>query len=386
MTGVDRQDMQNASWKLILGVLAKAALLFLVLNAVWAIAQPLPALGKISLYNVFYPGRLRFSFGDHPERSYSLSILQMDALLASHEIEGSPAQEDEFRLVLVGDSSVWGYLQQPDQTLAAHINEAGWMTPDGRRVRAFNFGYPTLALAKDLLFLERALDYQPDLILWFVTLESMPWITQLDAPLLQYNPDLTRALIERYDLPMDPQDDRFAADGWLERTIVGQRRDIADWLRLQLYGVLWAATGIDHEIPETYTPRMEDLEDDSGFHGFGPGELSASDLAFSILEAGIESAGDIPIMVVNEPIFISGGLNSDVRYNFYYPRWAFDQYRAELSQQSLEHGWRLVDMWDALPADLFTDSAIHYTPEGVEQIIDQLELVLLEWLAEMQIE
>jgi hypothetical protein len=277
-------------------------------------------------------------------------------------------------------------LQQPDQTLSAQINQAGWMTPDGRQVRAYNFGYPTLALAKDLLFLERALDYQPDLILWFVTLESMPWRTQLDAPLLQYNPDLTRSLIERYDLPLDPEDDRLVADGWFERTILGQRRDIAEWLRLQLYGVMWAGTGIDHEIPENYTPRMEDLEDDPSFHGYEPGELSDTDLTYSILEAGIETAGTIPILLINEPIFISGGLNSDVRYNFYYPRWAYDQYRAELNELALEHGWWLIDLWDALPPDLFTDSAIHYTPEGVKQVIDQLQPILLEWLAETQME
>jgi hypothetical protein len=386
MTGTQSRVTHKASWNLILAVLAKAALLFLVLNVIWAITQPLPALGKLSLYNSLFPGRLRFSFGDNPERSYSLSILQMEALLASHEIAGSAPQADEFRIVLVGDSSVWGYLQQAEQTLAAQISQAGWIAPDGRRVRAYNFGYPTLALSKDLLFLERAMDYQPDLILWFVTLESMPWTTQLDAPLLQYNPDLTRSLIERYDLPLNAEDERLITDDWFERTIVGQRRDIADWLRLQLYGVMWAGTGIDHEIPETYTPRMEDLEDDSSFHGFNPGELSSNDLAFSLLGMGISAAGDTPVLLVNEPIFVSQGLNSDVRYNFYYPRWAYDLYHAELTARADEQGWWLLDLWDALPAGLYTDSAIHYTPEGVKLVIDQLEPVLLEWLAETQME
>lgn len=374
----------NITWQFITRVLVKAGLLFLVVNLLWVFLQPLPALGKVSLHNWLFPGRPRFPFGDNPEASYSLSILQVEALLASHEIEGAPVDSDEFRIILVGDSSVWGYLQRPDQTLGAEINRAQWTTPDGRPVRAYNFGYPTIALTKDLLFLERALAYQPDLILWFVTLESMPWSTQLDAPLLQYNPEIARRMIAEHHLPLDPNDERLVADGWWERTIVGQRRELADWLRLQLYGVLWSGTGIDHEIPDTYNPRMEDLEDDPSFHGIDPSQLSSETLAFSVLEAGFEAAGATPIVIVNEPIFISGGENSDVRYNFYYPRWAYDQYRLQLQDMAQERGWLLIDLWDALPADYFTDSAIHYTPEGVQQVIELLQPNLLEWVAETQ--
>jgi hypothetical protein len=377
---------EQTTWKFILGVLIKATLLFIALNLVWAVVKPLPALGKLSLYNLLFPGRPRFSFGDNPEKSYSLSILQVEALLASHEIDGQPADPDEFRVILVGDSSVWGYLQRPQETLTAAINRAQWTTPDGRMIRAYNFGYPTLAVAKDLLLLELAISYQPDMILWFVTLESMPWQTQLDAPLLQYNPDRTRQLINRYQMPLDTDDDRFVDHGFWGDTIVSQRRELADWLRLQLYGVLWAGTGIDHEIPDTYNPRMEDLEDDPSFHGFLPGQLRSDDLAFDVLQAGITTAGEVPVVLINEPIFISGGENSDVRYNFYYPRWAYDQYREALSSLAQERGWELIDLWDVLPADFFTDSAIHYTPEGVEQVVELLGPVLLEWAVETTVE
>jgi hypothetical protein len=376
----------RTTWGFILGVLGKAALLFIALNLLWALLKPLPLLGKLSLYNALFPGRPRFSFGDNPEKSYSLSILQIEALMASHELESQPIHEDEYRIILVGDSSVWGYLQRPEETLAAAINQAQWITPDGRIVQAFNFGYPTLAVAKDLVFLEQALSYQPDMILWFVTLESMPWKTQLDAPLLQYNPELTRRLIERYQLQLNPVDDRFVEEGFLQSTIVGQRRELADWLRLQLYGVLWAGTGIDHEIPDTYNPRMEDLEDDPSFHGFLPGQLTPEDLGYEVLQSGIAAAGEIPVVLINEPIFISGGENSDVRYNFYYPRWAYDQYRDELDRLAQARGWKLVDFWDALPAGYFTDSAIHYTHEGVRQVVELLEPILLEWAVEAQIE
>ena len=42
-----------------------------------------------------------------------------------------------------------------------------------------------------------------------------------------------------------------------DRTLIGARRPLADLLRLQLYGVLWAATGIDQDIPAKLHPAAE---------------------------------------------------------------------------------------------------------------------------------
>jgi hypothetical protein len=117
---------------------------------------------------------------------------------------------------------------------------------------------------------------------------------------------------------------------------------------------------------------MEDLPADDEFQSFAPGSLAEGDLAFDVLGAGIERAGDIPVIVINEPIFISQGVNSAIRYNFYYPRWAYDTYRALLADVAREQGWQLLDFWDSLPQSEFTDSAIHYTPDGVKMLADQL--------------
>ncbi len=55
-------------------------------------------------------------------------------------------------------------------------------------MRAYNLGYPVMSLTKDLLILDYAQRYQPDLIIWAVTLESFPYDKQLFPPLLQNNP------------------------------------------------------------------------------------------------------------------------------------------------------------------------------------------------------
>ena len=346
-------------------VVLKGLALFVIANLLFAAAQPLPALGRISAYNYLFPGRARLPYGDDPTRSYSLSLFNLEAMFASHELSAGVKPADEFRVLIIGDSSAWGFLLKPDQTLAAYLNAAGLRLPDGRRLRAYNLGYPVMSLTKDLLLLSYAAPrYQPDLIVWPLTLESFPYDKQLFPPLLQQNPEPVRRLIRTYQLQLDPNDPGFASPGFWGQTLAGQRRALADLLRLQFYGVMWAATGVDQDIPLEYTLRMEDLPADLGFHNLTPPHLQEQDLAFDILRAGLTIAGRTPVLFVNEPMFISQGKNSDLRYNFYYPRWAYDDYRKMMAGQSQANGWQYVDLWDAVPSTEFTNSAVHMTPEG----------------------
>ena len=94
-----------------------------------------------------------------------------------------------------------------------------------------------MSLAKDLLLLSYAQSYQPDLIIWLVTLESFPYDKQLYPPLLQNNASPLADLIETYSLKLDPDDPSLVQPGFWQRTLLGQRRPLADLLRLQLYGV-----------------------------------------------------------------------------------------------------------------------------------------------------
>lgn len=90
------------------------------------------------------------------------------------------------------------------------------------------------------------------------------------------------------------------------------------------------------------------------------------------LAAGHEIADDIPILVVNEPIFAASGLNSDVRYNNFYPRWAYDQYREVISAEAQDHSWNYLDAWNIIPNQYFTDTALHLNAEGEHMLAVQL--------------
>jgi hypothetical protein len=349
-------------WQSLARLLLKAALFFVVFNLLFALFNPLPALGHLTLYNRLFPGRERLPYGETPA-AYNLTLDNLNAMFASTRL-AQPKAADELRVVVIGDSSVWGTLLRNDDTLTGLLNAAD-LTLDGRRARFYNVGYPTMSLAKDLLMLDHALNHEPDLILWPLTLESMPAEAQLDAPILQRNPGAARALIAGTGLSsLAPDDARFVETSFLDRTIVGSRRALADLVRLQMFGTAWAGTGIDQVYP-AYTPRANDLEADESWHGRTPETgLSSADLAFDILAAGAQLAGDVPVLFINEPIFRADGTESDLRYNAWYPRWAYDDYRALLADVAAANGWPLLDLWDAVPPAEFTDSPVHLTPAG----------------------
>ncbi len=365
-------------WPTLGRIALKALLLFALVNAAFALTRPLDALGRLSLYNALFPGRARLPYGEAPAEDYNLTLNNLPAMFAAHEL-ARPKAADEFRVLLLGDSGTWGWFLRPEETLAGQLNALGLRAADGRRVVVYNLGYPVMSLTKDLLLLDAALEYDADLVLWPVTLQSFARGRQLDHPLLQENPDPVRDLIAAYDLALDPFDSRFVNRARLDETLIARRRDLAGLLRLQALGLAWAATGIDQAIPADIPLRQSDLDaDESWLDISGPRPLTDDDLTFDVLRAGVARAGGVPVVIINEPIYISDGANSDVRYNSFYPRWAYDQYRALLAERAAAEGWRFLDLWDAIPPDEFSDTPVHLTPAGTRLLAEELELQITQ--------
>ncbi len=358
-------------------VLLKGLGLFLAVDFVFIAFNP-SWLGSLSLYNRIFPGRPRFPFGEDPSQSYNLSLFNLDAMFASHAISAHPKPANEYRVILIGDSSVWGILLRPEETLSGQLNTQNLTACNGRRIRVYNLGYPTISLMKDLMLLQAAMRYEPDLVIWPVTLEAFPSDKQLSSPIVENNAPRIQALIQSYHLSYNPTDPALIQPSVWDRTLIGQRRNLADLFRLQAYGVMWAATGIDQTYPVDYPRAQTDFDSDVSFHGMQPPSLDESKLAFDVLAAGMEMTGKTPILLVNEPMLISNGKNSDLRYNFYYPRWAYDQYRQILATKAGAAGWNYLDAWNLVPSDQFTNSAIHLTPDGEATFAQRVGEYLLD--------
>ena len=378
----DKPTQSKSTAQFIRNVLIKGVLLFLLVNFAVSLIPVGNILGKLSLYNLVWPGRARLPFGENPAEAYNLSLYDLEAMFASHEVNAGKKPADEFRIILIGDSATWGTLLEPQDTLSGLINADGLATSDGRTVRAYNLAYPSMSLAKDLMILEKAMTYEPDLIIWPVTLQSFPNQIQIQTPLVANNAQRVIPLIDSFDLPLQAHLSEFTQLTTWDRTLIGRRRTIFDALQLQFYGLKWAATVIDQTYPSDYVPAQRDFEaEDTAFAGWESGPLPADQLLTGAFSAGTTLAGDVPVLVINEPILVSTGVNSDIRYNFFYPRWAYDQYRQLMTGLAAEADWTYLDLWNAVPEAEFTNSAVHLTPSGSQIYYETLKPALEQWIA-----
>ena len=69
----------------------------------------------------------------NPESSYNLSLYNLEAMFASHEIAGQPKPADEFRVILIGDSATWGFFLAHEETLAAQLNRLDISAPNDEK-------------------------------------------------------------------------------------------------------------------------------------------------------------------------------------------------------------------------------------------------------------
>lgn len=375
-----------------LRVLVKAALIFLALNLLFAWWNP--PVGRLTAYNWLWPGRVRFPYSESPQfysQDYNVPVIQdFDAMFGAHILSAAPTSSpqgkpaDEFRVLLLGDSATWGGHVTPDDTIASQINRLGLTTCDGRTIKAYDLGYPWPSLTRDMLILDYANRYEPDMAIWLVTLHSFEK-KPADRDFLIPHAERMAELIAEYQLILPKvYSDQIIQPTFWEKTILGQREELKSLILNQMYGLMWSATGIDNAngLPIERPPLPQDVEADVSYFDFqSPADaltLTRS-LMFDVVRVGHEIAGDAPLIVINEPIFIVSGENSELRYNHIYPRWAYDAYRQSLTEWMNARGYPYYDFWDALPASEFSNDMAHRDPNGEARLADLLAPVLKQF-------
>jgi hypothetical protein len=355
-----------------LRVLGKALILFLLINIVYALIDP--SLGGISAYNHVIPGRVRFPFGSAND-PYVVSVDNLDVMTASHAIS-SPKKTEEYRVVLVGDSSVWGEKISAQDSISTQWNSLN-MQCNGRLIKFYNLGYPHPSIIKDLIVLDKAMQYEPDMVIWFVTLNTL--IPRRLSPFIAANSEEAAKVLNTYKIPYSHEDElAMAKPSFFDKTLVARRSELARAIKLQAVGLLWMVTGQDKRPSKAVPALSPDVDDDPKFRGWAPGVKLEKKMVFEALQAGHKIAGSVPILIVNEPIFIASGQNSDIRYNDVYPRWAFDQYREIMAGEAQKSQWNYLDLWNAVPDSEFSDTSLHISAQGERQLIQGINPALQE--------
>lgn len=356
-----------------LGVIFKALILFIAVNLLYGWFPP--PVAEWTVYNKLVPGLKRMPFGASND-PFTLTVDDVEVMFAAHEISAAK-QVGEIRVALVGDSSIWGEALSNDETLAGQWNRAN-VQCGGKQFRFYNLGYPHPSIIKDLIFIEEALERELDVVVWFVTLNTLMNQYRLH-PFILENRERALQVVERHEIPFAPYKALSEQEaGFFDQTLLGQRAFLARWLRLQALGLIWTATGEDmHAEPIHLETLARDVRRNPNYRDLEPGADLQSWLLTDALGAGYDLAGDVPVLLVNEPIFVAQGYNSNIRYNDLYPRWAYDLYREILAAQAQTSGLSYLDLWSAIPPEYFTDMPMHLNAEGERLLADKLNPTLL---------
>ncbi len=118
------------------------------------------------------------------------------------------------------------------------------MECSGRQLRFYNLGYPHPSIVKDLVVLDKAMEYDPDLVIWFVTLNTL--MPRRLSPFLAANSEEAAKVLTTYNIPTSDEDElALQKPSFYEKTLVGRRSDLLRAIKLQALGVLWMAADQD---------------------------------------------------------------------------------------------------------------------------------------------
>ena len=340
-------------------VLAKGVFLFLAAEFIFYGIHP--DLSRLNVYSFPALTRQRFPISGHPPEDAALNVEDLDAMFASHVIS-EPKMQNEYRVLFLGDSAVWGVNLTPVQTLPGQIDALGLKCGD-KSVYAYNLSFPAASATKDLMILDKAMKYQPDEIIWLITWYTLIPRMRTDHPLIGSNPDEYYKLADGFHfLP-----DNYGSPS-LFTQITDQNRTLFRILRYQLYNLDNLATGLD-QIPSPPKRFPAQLSSDPTFERMMPPKLYVRDVSLDQVIDFYEIAGSVPVVLVNEPTKVLTDVpNSDIYYNAMYPRWIYDQYRQYMNKTAMENHWNYLDLWNVFPPNHFTDTPLHLNPQAETEL------------------
>jgi hypothetical protein len=342
----------------------KVLVLFVIFNWLFGVFHVANEIEKISIYGTLAPYRTRLI--DQAEAGNEFAPLPI--LLRSHEIS-RPKAPNEFRIVTLGNSGILGAGNSNDSTIASLMTASG-QSIDGKQIRAYNLAHPEGSVTRDLLIGTASLDYQPDLIVWFVSMGDLR--SDNLNPLIEVNSPLMTSLTERFGFThLAAQTYGHVADTWWENSFLAQRSNLYLWLKFQTYLAIHrfdfkeVRTGIiqNSSIPDTPLQAPND-----------PVYFPMPTPTWDTLTV-LKQVATVPILFVNQPMYAD--TQHPINYNVEFSRTAYDSFRQSFAVFCQDHQLWCLDIWDVVPNDLYTDSDFHRNREGnaivAERVTSEIE-------------
>ena len=116
-------------------IFAKGIALFLIAEFIFYALHP--NLEFLNVYNTLGLKRQRFPISTVAPEDAALDVENLDAMLASH-IVSEPKAPNEYRVLMLGNSAIWGVGLTPEQTLPGQMDALG-LKCKNKNVHVYNF-------------------------------------------------------------------------------------------------------------------------------------------------------------------------------------------------------------------------------------------------------
>jgi hypothetical protein len=303
--------------------------------------------------------------------------LPVEALLAAHALAYTPKAPDEFRVLVLGESGIAGWGLPDQDTFTAQLTARGVKVND-KRVVAYNLAYPSPSVARDVLILDAALAYQPDLVIWFISpaaLDDAPSAIGTNSVLFDLNRERLERLTGSFGL-RDWFNSRMADEPmWHPWVAIRDQDALPVWLNTLFYPFVAVDLGLTNRRIGS-EPIPEKARYTTGRAGFE----AMPNQTWRFLDVGrdLTEKHGARFLLVNEPMLIGSGPNSDVNYNLQYERAFYESYRAVLKRYVDDNRFQFVDLWDVIPPASFTDTPLHADAAGYAALTTRIAAELIK--------
>ncbi len=363
----------------VIRVFVKAAALFVILNAALLFTgiDPTVAVMRFNTWGVSgQPGTPRLSVPN----VYLRGQMPLEALLAAHQIAYTPKASDEFRVIVLGDSAQWGAGLNVDETLSAQLTARN-VRINGKRLVVYNLAYLGPNVPRDVLILDAATRYQPDLIVWFVTavgFSSAYNATDTDfQTFFRLNRPHWEQLLTRFDQRAVGADLLLPPLSALDRLLPFHAQDaLPVWIDLLLLPFMPDASVRTAAYPDAKRVIHRPIPAQVAYQG-GDGTLgSADDPLWQFVRIGqtLSAQSGARLLVINEPMFISA--QSGENANTLITRRSYDTYHSAISRFATAHSLWYADLWDLIPPQKFTDTVFHADGSAWSAVAERLAAII----------